>query len=474
MGRATMIDRALQFVTPVALVRLLDVTEFGQYRIFWLIVMTVMALAPLGMTRSLLYFFPRINTNEKRFYIGNTLLFLACSGLLCALLVAPWNPLITSKMAGSILGQYIIPVFVFLWIFTSLLDVLPNADMNIRWQANIMIGLSIVRLVTILTVAVATRDINAVFLALLAFVFVKIIVLAYYTSRHYGLLGISCDSERFRDQFRYSLPFGIDGGLYSLRGYSEQWIVALLFKPAQYAVFSIAAYIQPLVEIIRGSMSNILLPKMSKLHAGGDIESMLALNNKGNVAASTAIFPALAFLFVFAGETVQVLFTSVYQDAAPIIQIYIIGMARLAIEITTILLVFRQGKFVMWMSAALLVLSVTSSYLGAQLYGMKGAALGSVAVLYLETFFTFRRASALTNVPVSRLQDWKSIAVILFASCLAALIASVLANMVIQTGVPYYRLLVGAMIFSAIYILLLIMLGYGWMLHAYLGRAKWR
>ena len=48
---ANALDRVLQFGMPLALTRLLSLGDFGQYRIFWLVTLTVSGLAPLGMPR---------------------------------------------------------------------------------------------------------------------------------------------------------------------------------------------------------------------------------------------------------------------------------------------------------------------------------------------------------------------------------------------------------------------------------------
>ncbi|HEB56442.1 MAG TPA: hypothetical protein ENI98_09090, partial [Gammaproteobacteria bacterium] len=125
MGMAVVVNRLAQFIIPLALVRLLDVSEFGHYRLFWLLAGTVMLFAPLGMPNSLLFFLPRSSTDKKLVFLYQTLLYLLFAGFLAALLVGPWSPLLPTRMHTIISDGFTVPAFVFLWVIASLVDVLP-------------------------------------------------------------------------------------------------------------------------------------------------------------------------------------------------------------------------------------------------------------------------------------------------------------------------------------------------------------
>src|SRR5688572_33402254 len=92
-GAVKVFDHALQFLLPVVLVRALDPAAFGEYRLLWLAVGTVMAVATLNMVGSLYYFVPRSDRRRKRLFVHQTLLYLAAAGLICGVVVSPWNPL---------------------------------------------------------------------------------------------------------------------------------------------------------------------------------------------------------------------------------------------------------------------------------------------------------------------------------------------------------------------------------------------
>src|SRR5262245_40459414 len=82
LGAANAFDYAVQFLLPVVLVRCLDATDFGHYRLLWLAVGTAVAVVSLAVPGSLYYYLPRSDEPAKRLYINQTLLFLAIAGMI--------------------------------------------------------------------------------------------------------------------------------------------------------------------------------------------------------------------------------------------------------------------------------------------------------------------------------------------------------------------------------------------------------
>src|SRR5258706_13804270 len=82
LGAANGLDYALQFLLPVVLVRHLDATDFGQYRVVWLAAGTAMAVITQSMSGGLYYFLPQAARAAKRPYINMPFLFFAFAGLL--------------------------------------------------------------------------------------------------------------------------------------------------------------------------------------------------------------------------------------------------------------------------------------------------------------------------------------------------------------------------------------------------------
>src|SRR5688572_20951420 len=162
LGTANALDFGIQFLLPVILARTLDVASFGEYRILWLVVGTLMVLAPLAMPQSLYYFLPRAEGREKRLYVNQTLVFLAAGAAVGALALSPLNPWLPDKLRLSSDPGFLVPAFAFLWVVASLLDLLPTVEERVTWQSKVIVGLSALRALSLSAAALLTGDLGAI------------------------------------------------------------------------------------------------------------------------------------------------------------------------------------------------------------------------------------------------------------------------------------------------------------------------
>ena len=460
LGVANALDYALQFLLPVVLVRYLSPAAFGGYRLLWLATGTVMAVVTQAMAGSLYYFLPRSDAAGKRLYINQAILYLGAAGLIGAWAVSAFNPWLPGNVRDLVANQLLVPLFVLLWVMASLLDLIGTAEERVRWQTRTVVGLSALRALALSATAILTRELEPVLLALLGFAAFKLALLIGYVARHHGVRGPFLRRGAFAEQLRQSAPFGFAGALYGLRAQADQWVASVLFPVALFASFSIAALLGPLVHLCRQSVGQAFLPSLSRLEAAGDNRAMLALSSRASVMVATLAYPLLAFAFVFGGEIVTVIYTSAYVDAVQVMRIYILGLIALVIEPATIMLLLRQGAFSMRVGVLALLLSVAVSFAGARLFGLAGAAAGSVTAIYFEHLTTLWRISKRTGIPLRRVQDWRSLALLLGCAALAGLVAWVAVDSLGALGTAA-RAVAGGVLLSAAYLALVMLCGLG-------------
>ena len=460
LGAANALDYAIQFLLPVVLVRYLAPDAFGKYRLLWLVAGTVMAVVTQAMAGSLYYFLPRSNDELKRLYINQALLYLTTAGLIAAWAVSAWNPWLPEGVRDLTRNQALVPAFVLFWVVASLLDLLGTAEERVAWQTRTTVGLSVLRAVTLSATAMLTRQLDSVLLALLGFVVVKFALLLTYVARHHGLRGPFLRRHAFAEQLRQSAPFGFTGALFGLRAQADQWVATALFSVGMFAAFSIAALLGPLVHLCRQSVLQAFLPSISRLEAAGDIRGMLELNSRGSVLVATLVYPLLAFAFVFSAEIVTIIYTGAYVAAAPVMRIYILGLVALVVELSTVMLLLRQGAFSMRLGVLALVVSVAVSWFSARAYGLAGAAAGSVTAIYIEHLATLWRISRCTGIPLRRVQNWRSLGLLLLCAALAGLFAWVAVSALAAFG-PEVRVTAGGGLLAIAYLALLVLCGLG-------------
>ena len=451
LGAVKAFDHAMQFLLPVLLVRCLDTVSFGEYRLLWLAVGTVMALAVLNMPGSLYFFMPRASAPEKRLYVHQTLAYLGVAGLVCAAVVSPWNPWLPEALAPLMKYGPVVPAFIALWVTSTLLEYVPTIDERISWQAYATVAVAVARVLLLGAAAWFTGDLMIMLWLLVATVLLKLALLFGYIHRYHGLGRPWFERATFAGQVRYAVPFGISSAFYGMRSQVDQWVAASLFALQSFAAFSIAAILGQVVNIFRNSVLEAFLPSMSRMEAAGDIKSVLDMNSRANVMVGTLLYPLLAFVFAFAEDIVGFVYTAAYVEAAPVMRVYIAGLALLVVEVGSIILLLRQGPFSLKVGIAALAISVLVSWIAASHIGLAGAAAGSVLALYIDRVLTLRRIASLTGVPVLRLQRWGHLFWLLLVAVLAALVARLAVQNWADALPALARIAIGGMVLSAIY-----------------------
>ena len=459
LGAANAIDYALQFLLPAILTRFLDVSEFGGYRLFWLVTTTAITLTTWGMPQSLYFFIPRTEQARKRLYIYQAMLFLSVCGSIAALAILPGSPLLPKN--AQVLAELggLPSAFVVLWGLSTLLDLLPTADGRPQWQAKTIVGLSITRALLLGGTAMLSGSLVAVVWALMVFVMLKLSLLLFYMARYHGLRGPYVERTAFRVQTRYAIPFGISGMLTSMRSQAEQWVAAALFSIGQFADFSVASVLSPLVTLFRHSMTQAFLTRMSELHAGGDATAMLDLNNRANVALALVLFPLLTFAFAFSDSLISLIYTATYIRGGDVMRVYVVGMIAMSVEVNHVMMLLQEGRFTTRINLITLCISVATSFACAKLFGVAGAAVGSVLAVYIERLSSLRRIGARLSLPLSALQNWSALGRILLSAVMATTVAwSMVA--VVPANLPLVvRMGLTGGILTGAYLLMLWMLG---------------
>ena len=453
LGSASLIDYAIQLILPIALVRLLVPEQYAQYRLLFLMVNTAMALAPMYMPQSLFYFFPRAQSVEERGVIlGNVLLFLMITGGMSGLIVYPGFGFFPDKFYEITQEKFLIPFFILTWVISTVIDVLPNALNKIRSQAIVMLSLSLLRVFAVVFSAWYTGKVEYVFYALCLFSVVKVLVLFGYAHLSEQLGTLSIKAPAFKEQLSYALPFGIAGGLYMLKVQADQWIAAYQFSPKEYAVFTFGIYIAPLMTVLRTAINNAVLPEMSSAYAANQHQEVASIFRKSNFLMALFIMPLLAVLYAIADSLINILFTSEYAGAASIMRLYIIGFVAQCLETNSILRLINAGKFWIKLNMVLLVVAVVTSYAGSVLFGLVGAALGSVITLFIGESVSLFKAARGLGLALSGIIQWRRWSILLGASVLSALLGQVVAAY--MDGVGLFQMMTVALSVLIAYLLM--------------------
>jgi len=425
LAAAGLVEYGLQILLPIVLVRYLDPGEFADYRLLWLLAATGLAIAPFFLPQALFTFVPGATVEERRVLVGNTMLFVTVAGALTGIGFSAWNPMLPSLVRS--LGQYA-PAgsfFLALWIIGSLLDVLPTVDGRARLQAAATIGIAMIRTALLGCAAVMTGSVQVVIWAMCLTAILKVVVLCYYTFQ--VTPGGSVSGVRLWGLVRYALPFAIANALFLLRVQADQWVVVGMLSAKDFAIISIASVVIPLSNLVRQPINNSLLPQIAKSLGRNDKESAIQLMSRGYLTTGIVLLPLLGLIFVSADQLVEIVYTSQYRDAAPIMRVYLIGQVATAFASGHLLPVFQKGRESATISAVCLVATVVVGLLCVPFLGLIGAAIGSTVTLLLGEAWAVWVVVRTLGVPAARVLN-----VGVFVRSLVAVAAAVMALHVVQ------------------------------------------
>jgi O-antigen/teichoic acid export membrane protein len=458
LGIAYIAEFAIQLFTPIVLVRVLDGSSFGEYRLLWLTAATLLAIVPFGMPGSLAYFLPRHDLRDQAVFVRQALVYMATAGVLAGLALSPLNSILPHSLRTMTGADFAAPLFWALWVFGSTLDILPNAERRIELQAGLIFGLALLRGGAVIAAALL-GGINAVIGILALVAATKVFLLLAIPTARYGWQLWFGRMSRWLEQARYAVPIGANNAAYLLRLQADQWLVVVLFGSAQYGVYSIGVVALVLGTIIRTSVNNVIFPEMSKAQAEGDFSKVLGLNSRSNVAVALFVFPMLAYLFAAASPIIRLVYTDAYAGAIPVLRLNVVAFLFAVVEVTTVMLTLRQGPLLLRSSMISLPVGLLAGYAGSQAWGMPGAMAGAVVGNFAAISLVFAGASRLLALPVRELQDWPTITRIGGAAIIAGLAAYATLLLTPPTLGHFPALLVSGAVFCCVYLPSLVGLG---------------
>jgi O-antigen/teichoic acid export membrane protein len=457
LAAASATEYGLQLAVPVVLVRTLDPITFGYYKFLWLMAATALAWVPFFMPQGLFYFLPR-NEEHAPELITNTLVYLSIAGVLAAALCSNLNPFLPEVAQRlNTNSLHLSSMFVGLSVALCIFDVLPTAVGKFQVQATTTAGLAFMKSAILVATALLAPSLLHIALALVCIVGLKVIALFVFIRANPELTPMRTHMGLFRQQIAYAAPFAVGRALFLMRVQVDQWIVAAAVDTATYAVFSVAAVLGSIGTLIRQPVHNAMSPKLNSVYSGGNFKGAATLIGNANAATSIVLIPVVGGLFACAHELVTLVYTAGYSGAAPVMQIYLIGMLANSFAVGHVMPALNLGKFATLNNAVCLACSALISYLGLKFFGLCGAALGSVLMLYVGEFWAGIRVAKILGVSWSFLLQSTSLYRSYIALVLGVASASVLA--IPPAYSPLSMIVIKSSVFSTVYLLVFVLLG---------------
>jgi O-antigen/teichoic acid export membrane protein len=379
---ARVANYGLMVISPVILVRFLTVTDFGRYREFLVYATLLQAAAAFGISDSLLYFVPRYPASIWRVVRETASLTAGVSVVIVGIFVV-----IDLLVPGGFVGRYLVPVALYVLLFVNLdwWECLWIAMRRPIWVWLYGGGRLVGRMVVVVCVAVATRDVSAIIESLLVFEALRLTgaFVAWILSDRSRLEPQIGDIRP--EQLRFCVPFGLGSLLAQFSRNLGNVVIVKYLGTAALAHLTIGLYGEPIILALRNSISQVLLPELVR-RAEHSREEALRLWHRSTVINSIFLFPAAAAVAWYAEPLVLTAFGAAYRPAIPLLQWYALVIVCSCFDFSPLLrAINRTRSFIVIGAADVLVIAIALAVL-LPLMGIVGAAIALVVDRFVDVF----------------------------------------------------------------------------------------
>ncbi len=408
-------------LSPIFMVRLFDVTAYGQYKEFVLYYFLLSGIFIFSIQTNPIYFIAKYPDRERETITHTAMMLFAVSLIGCAG-VYLGKGLILSRTSYD----FILPLVLFLFFhlnleyYESYCLGRKRADYVLYFSAT----RSLVRLAAVIVVAWITRSVMAVIWTIVFLEVVKC-VFVYFASRK--LLAAHVDMPLLREQLRYIVPMGSGAAIERANADMAKVVVSSTLGAHTLAIYSIGNYQVPIIQVVRSSIMDVLFPEMTQANE----HDRMVLWKKTTVALCFLVFPLFAVFLWFAKTVIVTLFTEEYVAAVPIFRIYLTLMLIQCFDLSSPLRAINKTIFFLMGNIIHLVVNIALIAALFHFIGIYAPPVAFIAGTLVFTLFLAWKVMSIYGLSLAGLVDWRKVLVIAFscAACLPVLYAGTFIHM---------------------------------------------
>jgi O-antigen/teichoic acid export membrane protein len=443
---------AIQLFSPLLLVRLLEVSSYGEYQEFMIYAMLLVTVCSFAIDSSLTYFLPRFPERERALLTQTSMLTLVITLLVLPLLLLA-KPLFLKFASFDFLAP--LAAYVFFFVNLNWLEYFWIA----KRQTHIVLYYTAVRLLVrfgvLLAVAYITRNVSMILWSLVAVEALRVLVTFVYFSRRRTFTSDIRRTE-IEEQLRFATPIGSAALVQSASRSVGKIFISSTLGPAALAYYAAGSYLQPVVRVLRKGVEDAVYPEL--VRARTEPGAALRLWQRVNVLNCVLSFPIFVLLTYYAEPIVRALFTEAYLPAVPIFMIYAVFLLRRCFNTDVLLRTTGQSGFMLSGALGALGLNVLLIAAFSQSLGLVGPAVALIVAEICQELYYAHRARRMLGLRIADLADWRGIGRVA-VSCLAA--SPILVAGHLLPGPALMRTAVTALIFFVLVLFIAYRLGVG-------------
>lgn len=423
---ANLIKYAVGFVMPMVLVRLLSKHDYGTYQQLALLGTLGVAIMVLGLPNSIYYFYDRKDPALNKTLTLQTVAVMICSGALTAAALIFGATMISAFIKNDALA----PLLTYYGISVGLLIGSEHFVQFMIAQDRYKVAVVIETAETMLRVAILVLPVLAGYglmglvMSLCGYALLRFCFRTVWVLMPLRRIQVRAVPPWFaRQQLAYSLPLSLMLLAGLLGAMLDKAIVATVFTPAQYAIYSVGALEIPLDAIFQASVATVLRASMPALIREGHHGQVVRLLHESVRKLAFIVLPSFVFLFGYSYEFITVLFTNEYAESVKVFRIYLFLVPLNMFILSPVPPAYGRTRFNFYVVATVTAIHVCLSFALLHWLGFYGPAISAISTSYLLSCFYFIFARRLTGGTVGSLLPLGTLAKVLTSAAFALLIS---------------------------------------------------
>ncbi len=437
-------------ISGMILARYLSVRDYGTYLQTFLSYDIAVPLLTFGIPSALYYFLP--SSSRAKTLVLETMIILFVSGSIFSLfLIFGGTDLLIKRFDNTDLSetlQWMIfyPMYTFpVLIISAVLVIRDKTYINALYNVTTgVLLISCIILAAIITKGYEYPVLVRVFFPVLFFPVAIFLCFKYIPGR--------IEKPNLKSMvniLKFAIPLGLATILETLTLQMANIIVSSLTSPEDFAIYATGAKEIPLIGIITGSISVVIMAEMSEKCKKNDKANAFLLFRKSAIVSSCFLFPVMCFFMIFANDFIHVMFTNKYSESVLPFRIYLLFLPVRIVNYGSAFIALGQSKKIMYRSFFSLLISVILCYFFVAYWGVNGAAIAIVVTLYFWT--TPYNWHKLSKAFCCKFWDILPLRRVGFIFLLSLLIGIIVSPILLIDILPLYRFGIGVMCFGIIY-----------------------
>jgi O-antigen/teichoic acid export membrane protein len=447
-------------VSMAVLTRVFSKLDYATYRQTLMAYSFAVPFVTLGLDRSLYFFLPGEKKRPRALLVEN-LLLLTIAGLILSLFILfGGNHLLARRLNNPNLAPILLLLvpYALLMLPASSMSACLMARDRTEQVAEFNVASRLVMLVLVLVPVFFWATPAAAIMGTVAGA-------ALTTTAALFLMFRACASGPWHptwSSIKAQLAFAVPLGLASLVGTVslslDQVLVSARCSPDVFAVYAVGAIEIPLVGMITGSITSVVMVDYARFYREARIDEIVMLIHRAMTKSAMLLLPIMVFLFCVAPDLMCFLFGERYRDSSAPFRVYLLLLPMRTITFGAVLQATGKSHHILISSTFGLATNAALGWFAIGWIGPVGAAWASVITTYLVCVLYLMKAIGSTlHVSVCKLFPWMELLKQMAATIIPGI--ATLATMMFLPGPPLVRLVAGSTVYGSLLISILSLAG---------------